>query len=390
MNTRERFVTIMNFEKPDRMLRWELGYWYATLERWYREGLESKYQPSKTSVEFNPGLGVRGEAAPHEDYSKRRPRERDAHDYLGFDDGLVALPVNAGPQPPFERKVFEDTDNHIVFQDEYGVKKKLKKLGASTPEFVGWPAETREGFERLKEERFSAELRDRIPESWPELVESYKNRDYPTALGGYPFGFYGFLRYMMGEERLLYNFYDDPDLVRDMMSFFADFWIELWNQVLDEVEVDCVHFWEDMSYKSGPLISPAMFREFMSPCYRRITDSLKDRGVSVIVVDTDGNIDVLLPLFLEAGLTGIYPIEVQAGNDLVAIRERYPKAHLMGGIDKIKVSKGRESIDEELEGKLPFMLERGGYIPHLDHHVHPEISWQDFCYYRRRLEEFGG
>ena len=115
MNARERFMTIMSFEKPDRMLNWEMGYWYATLERWYREGLESKHQPSKTSVEFNPGLGVSGEAAPHEDYSERRPRERDVHDQLGLDDDLVGLPVNAGPQPPFERRIFEETNAYVVF-----------------------------------------------------------------------------------------------------------------------------------------------------------------------------------------------------------------------------------------------------------------------------------
>jgi len=277
------------------------------------------HKPSNTSVEFNPGLGVRGEAAPHEDYSKKRPRERDVHDYLGLDEGLdeglEALPVNAGPEPPFERKIFEDTNAHVIFQDEYGVRKKIKKVGASTPE-------TRKGFERLKEERFGANLSERVPEAWPQLVESYKSRDYPTALGGYPLGFYGFLRYMMGEERLLYNFYDDPGFVKAMMSFFADFWIELWNQVLDQIDVDCVHFWEDMSYRSGPLISPAMFREFMSPCYRKITDFLKDRGIKNILVDTDGNMDVLIPLFLEAGVTGIYPIEARAGNDLVAIRKQ--------------------------------------------------------------------
>jgi len=55
---------------------------------------------------------------------------------------------------------------------------------ASTPEFVGWPAETREGFERLKEERFGTRLSERVPETWPQLVESYKNREDPTALGG--------------------------------------------------------------------------------------------------------------------------------------------------------------------------------------------------------------
>jgi uroporphyrinogen decarboxylase len=140
-----------------------------------------------------------------------------------------------------------------------------------------------------------------------------------------------------------------------------------------------------MAYRTGSLISPALFREFMTPCYQKVTGFLRDRGVKVILVDSDGNLDELIPLFLEAGLTGVWPVEIQAGNDLVEIRRRYPELRIMGGIDKLKIARGREAIDQELQSKVPFMLSRGGYIPHLDHLAHPEISWTDFCYYRQRL-----
>jgi uroporphyrinogen decarboxylase len=190
----------------------------------------------------------------------------------------------------------------------------------------------------------------------------------------------------MGEERLLFNFYDNPDLIRDMMNFLADFWIELWDQVFAHIQVDCAHFWEDMAYRNGPLISPAMFQAFMTPSYQKVTGFLKDWGVKVILVDSDGNLDKLIPLFLEAGLTGTFPIEIQAGNDLVKIRESYPNLHILGGIDKIKIAQGKTAIDQEL-AKIPKMLRTGGYVPHIDHLVHPEISWDDFCYYRQRLRQ---
>lgn len=138
--------------------------------------------------------------------------------------------------------MFEETEGYVITQDEYGVKKKLNKVQAATPEFIGWPIETREDFERLKAERFQPILEQRIPEHWPRLIQEYQHRDYPLALGGYPFGFYGFLRYLMGEQRLLVNFYDDPQLVKDIMSFLADFWINLWNQVLDVITPDCANF----------------------------------------------------------------------------------------------------------------------------------------------------
>jgi uroporphyrinogen decarboxylase len=386
MNARERFLKIMSFEKPDRCLLWEMGYWVEVLERWYSEGLERKKGLPWALV---PGDGLRGEGVPHNTFSTTRFRESDVHDRLGLDAGIVCLPINSSPNPPFERVVFEETDDFRVYQDEYGIRKRINKREASIPEFLDWQVKDRRDFERLKEERFRPGLPPRVPLEWPQLLEGYRKRGYPLSIGGGPIGFYGFLRYMMGEERLLTNFYYDPELVRDMMRFLVDFWIELWEEALSQVDIDCAHFWEDMAYRNGPLISPAMFREFMMPCYQRITGFLKSRGVQVILVDCDGNLDELTPLFLEAGLTGIYPIEIQAGNDPVAMRRKYPRMHILGGVNKLELAKGRPAIDRELE-KVPALIASGGYIPFVDHLVHPEISWENFFYYRSRIREMAG
>jgi len=384
LNARERFQAIMAFEKPDRGLLWEMGFWRETIDRWYREGMERRHGIPDN---LNPGDGLRGEASPHNPFSNTRFRDRDVHEQLNMDPGLICLPVASGPNPPFDPVVFDETEDFRVFQDEYGIRKRINKKEASIPEYLEWQVKDRRDFERLKEERFDPDFDARVPNRWPELLREYRGRDYPLTIGGPPFGFYGFLRYMMGEERLLTGFYDDPKLVADMMSFFADFWIELWEQALAEIEVDCAHFWEDMAYRSGPLISPDMFRTFMMPCYKRICGFLKSHGVGVILVDCDGNLDQLIPLFLESGLTGVYPCEVQAGNDVVTMRRRYPGLHILGGLDKIRLARGRVAIDQILDAVPREMYEGGGYVPFVDHLVSPEMGWEDFLYYRRRLGE---
>ena len=53
---------------------------------------------------------------------------------------------------------------------------------------------------------------------------------------------------------------------------------------------------------------------------------------------------------------------------------------------KQKLFLGKKEIDEELEAKLPFMLRKRGYITFVDHLVPPEVSWENFRYYRKRLE----
>jgi hypothetical protein len=253
MNARERFLAIMGFEKADRTLFWEMGYWTETIERWYQEGLP-KGRSVTEGLKVAGGV-VRGESAPHDEVYMEIRRDADVNHHFEFDKGIVCLPVNSLIHPAFEYRVFEETEDYITCQDSLGVKKKMNKKTASRPQFLQWPAQDRNAFEAIKE-RLKPILKERVPRNWKELVKQHGHGDYPLTLGGYPCGFYGTLRYLMGEERLLLNFYDDPEFVRDVMNYLADFWIQLWGEAISEIKVDCVHFWEDMAYRSGPLISP--------------------------------------------------------------------------------------------------------------------------------------
>jgi uroporphyrinogen decarboxylase len=60
---------------------------------------------------------------------------------------------------------------------------------------------------------------------------------------------------------------------------------------------------------------------------------------------------------------------------------------MYGGMDKRVPAKGKTAIDQELDSKIPFMLRQGGYIPYLDHLIPPDIPWDNFVYYRNRLNK---
>lgn len=132
------------------------------------------------------------------------------------------------------------------------------------------------------------------------------------------------------------------------------------------------------------MISPTLIREFMLPYYTRVTAFLKKRGVRIIFVDTDGDCAELIPLFLEGGITGVYPMGTSTGMDLVSIRKDFPTLHLMSGVPKGQLGCGPEQIDRILK-PVEAVLNTGGYIPFGDHSFAPEVRWRDFCYYRRSL-----
>jgi len=263
----------------------------------------------------------------------------------------------------------------------------VPKTSDSIPHFLSWPVASIEDFERLAAERLDPENAGRLPPGWKTSIEELNEYEGVVALGGYPCGFFGAARYLMGEVALLTGFLENPELVQMIIDHLADLWASMYDLVLPQVDVDCIHIWEDMSYKNGPLISPDLFREFMVPAYRQITEVARSHGVDVVLVDTDGDCSQLIPLFLEGGVTGIYPFEVQSGMDVRRVREAFPSLQILGGIDKRELAGDPDRIDAELERRLPGVVSQGGYIPMGDHQIPPDVSWENYCYYRRRLAE---
>ena len=378
MNSRERFLATMAFQPVDRPPLWEFGYWAQTIRLWYQQGL-----PQKVGIPDSLGVAeeIRGEFL---GWKWGGFLDHDVHDYLGLDPGMVRVPLNNFLHPEFERCVLEDHGDWQLVRDNYGIVRRQKKDTSTPPAFVRGPVTNREDFERLAAERLHPTLEGRIPDDWPSFVEKTRNRDFPLSLGGSQ-GFFGTLRYLLGEMGVLLGYYDHPDLMKAIAAYLADFWIALYDQILEQVHPDVAFIWEDMSYKNGPLISPAMFGEFMLPYYRKLTGFFRDHGIKVILVDTDGDCRALIPLFIKGGVTGLYPMEATGGMDVAAVGAAHPKLQLIGGLSKVAISRDPEAIDQELQAKVLPLIRRGGYIPSVDHFVPPEVSWQSFVYYRQKL-----
>ena len=176
--------------------------------------------------------------------------------------------------------------------------------------------------------------------------------------------------------------HDDPQLVREMCEHIADFVIELITPILRDIDIDFAFIWEDMAGKGGPLCSPMTYRELMLAPLKRVTSTLRAHGVDIIIVDSDGNNDVLIPLWLEAGVNGLRPFEIAAGCDPIATRREYGRdLVIQGGIDKRALSGSGEQIEREVLSKVPWLCLKGGYFPQVDHLVPPDVPLANYRYY---------
>jgi uroporphyrinogen decarboxylase len=327
--------------------------WGETLERWRKES-------------GNPKLDVAQE--------------------FGFDGSFAMPALECGAFPHFENKVLEEAAEFVVSREWRGITLRNRRDGGSMPEFLDYPVKTPEDWQVYKRERLDPARPGRVAQDWNEFRARLAKFGEAVQVGAFPWGVFGTARDLVGVEQLLYGFYDQPEMIREMLDHLTNLWLDLWEQVGREVQIDHIHIWEDMAGKQGSLISPAMVEEFMMPCYDRIVAFARAHGVRLVSVDTDGDCAQLVPVMMRHGVNVFFPFEVQAGCDILEFRKQYPALGIWGGLDKRALAGSRADIDCEVR-RAARMAERGRYIPCFDHLIPPDVPWENYVYAVREMKK---
>lgn len=352
----------MHYQTVDRGIHWEFGYLNETMERWHEEGL-----PKDVNAGEGPGS---------------------VESYFGVDP-TETVPVNFGLIPGFsgEAKVLEQKEEAQIVQYPDGMIAEVKTHGIKTiPHFIKFPIANRDDWKRYKE-RLNPDEPSRKYD-WKAIGEKLLRSDKPIGinLGSY----FGMPRNWVGFEGLAMMCYDDRELVEEIVETLTNLYISQLEPALKECSIDYAGGWEDICFRNGPMISPQMFREIVGPRLKRVCDLLRTHGCDVIWTDCDGDVNLLIPVWLESGLNCMFPLEVQGGSDPVPMREKFGKQILLrGGINKQRLSKGKKEILEEVK-RVESLVHEGGFIPGVDHRCPEDVSYENYKYYiREKLAMLG-
>jgi uroporphyrinogen decarboxylase len=304
----------------------------------------------------------------------------DAKEFIHFDGGMI---------PPFEEELLQEDERTVTFRGSQGRVRRALKEGSvgqarmSMDTYISFPVQTMEDWQEVKK-RYNPASELRYEPNWRELrVEGWKRRRHPLVFGpnASTLGFYWVARDLIGTENLCYAWYDQPSLVHDIMEFHADFLIEAARPILECTTVEYVCLNEDMAMKTGPLLSPRTYKEFVFPRLKRVVEFLKSHGVRYVAIDTDGNPEPLVPLMMDAGVDILWPLERASDQDPLRLRKKFGRSlRLWGGVDKRVLAQTPEAIDEHLRSLYP-LIEEGGFVPTVDHTVPPDVSWANFQHY---------
>lgn len=324
MNHVERFRALMNFEPVDRLPTWEWAMWWdRTIDRWHAEGLP----PALTGV-------------------------FEIHEYFGLD--------------PYKQFWFSTTDSTIE-----AVQHHVEGSVSNTDDYL-----------RIRPRLFP-DHRAAIAEMgcWAERQREGKAVVWTTLEG-----FFWFPRTLMGFEKLMLGYYDQPELIHRINQDLLEFNLNLLDLMADVCVPVFTTIAEDMSYNHGPMVSRRICDEFLSPYYRPLLARVKELGI-LTIVDTDGDVTRLVPWLQEMGVEGVLPLERQAGVDGMALRRQFPSLRMVGHYNKMVMNKGEAAMRAEFERLMP-LVRSGGFLPSVDHQTPPEVSLAEYRLFLRLLDEY--
>ena len=257
----------------------------------------------------------------------------------------------------------------------------------SMPEFVRYHVRDRRSWEYY---------RDRVIPGAPwdskrldEACRPYDSREKPLAVS--VGSTWGHLRGLMGPVAACTVLYDDPALAHEIIDWSTWHTETYLFPLIRRLRPEMVGTGEDCCYNHGMHISPRQFDEFCGSHYRKVSEVARASGAAMVHIDTDGNAMEFTGLVRSFGVNAIHPFEVKAGNDLFALRKRYPDFLLMGWLEKESVNEGNEHlIAREILGKVPPLLEQGGYFPNGDHGIQPFVTFRSLCAFMTLLHEVCG
>jgi uroporphyrinogen-III decarboxylase len=337
---------------------------------------QSNERPLFTEI-FGPLIGLKEEW----EEQGATPEELDFSAFTYRCEARAGLPVNTGRNGGYPEQLIEETEEHKVWRDGLGRTMKLPKATATLPLPLDYPVKTMDDWLEIKPWYEFSE--DRLQAEWQATARRGREQDKVVCVG-IPGGF-DEPRQLMGEEGLCIAYYEQPELIHDILQTIEATAFKVLDLVSSKVQIDMLSVHEDMAGKSGPLAGPIQIKEFIQPYYRKIWDLLQDRGARLFDQDSDGDMNPVIDAFLDAGVNCMHPMEPAANMDIVKVREKYgTRLAFHGGIDKHVIRRTKEEIVQELEYKIPPMIKTGGCVLALDHRIPNGTPLDNYRFYVKK------
>lgn len=278
--------------------------------------------------------------------------------------------------PKFPQRVIEKTERYTIHTTDWGVTKKQFNELDSTPQYLDFRVTTPAAWEEAK----ARMAFDEANLDWAGFA-----RDFPRweAEGHFieftaHFGFDITHSNVTGLETMLIAMLEEPEWVSDMFSTMLDLNLRYLDRIWDRgYHFHALKLYDDMGYKGTPFFSNGTYRSLLKPSHARMVQWAHNHEIPAHL-HSCGNIMPLVPELVEIGFDILNPMEVKAGMDPLALKERYGEVLAFHGGMNAVLWADRDAAVAEIERLVPAMKAGGGYIFSSDHSIHTGVSLETY------------
>ncbi len=375
MNSKERVITALEHNEPDRVPTGEIGIDYPIIERvlarktFYR----TKWKELKALWE-----GKRNEVV--ESYKK---------DIVDLTKKLELdfIPVFLIPFFPLDPLGLKNIIKKPRFIDEYTWEDGDGDIWKFLPGSEGWPTCIKQ--RELTIDDIQIPLKVEIDESQLELIRYVVKKLGKTHFilgrgvdGTFPW-------FIGGMENFLAKMVTEPEFIRKTIEASTKRAIEI-GKVLIEEGCDGLLLETDYCGDQGPMMSPKHFKEYIYPSLAKHCAEFHKAGAWVIK-HTDGNTWQILDMMIETGIDALHGIQTTAGMDIKEMKEKVGnKISLWGAIYSDLLIRGtEEEVAKEIEYDIKYAGLGGGLVITSGNTIQVETKYDNYMAMLRTVKKKG-
>jgi len=195
--------------------------------------------------------------------------------------------------------------------------------------------------------------------------------------------------FVIGLEDTMKLVYEDRDFVEEMLEVSTAYWVRFCRAAVAN-GVDFIWTADDVAFKTGLFLPPKLMRELWLPKLKRIHEPALSAG-KPIMFHSDGNIDELVPMLLEAGVDCVNPMDPY-GVDYRSFKKKWGGlACLSGNIDiEFPLAHGTpQQVDQDVKQHMEVLKPGGGYVCGSSHSIVNYIPHENFIAMLNAIHKYG-
>jgi len=385
MTSRERMVTALNHQEPDRVPL-DLGSTVVTgiQLKAYRGLLELLGEGDRQPLEF---IDIKQQlTTPHADILDR----------LGVDTTCVERYLG---QPDIEASMDEvpADDEYYYLYDAWS---------------IGWhmPRESGLYFDMYDHPLEGADLDDAKKFAWPDPTKGrefdrmgeiarrlYEQTDKAVVIGGFGAGILEIYQWLFGYEDAFINVAVNQQLVDYVLDKILEAKIRYAEALLPKVEQYCQVFFtgDDWGHQDGPAISPPMIARYLVPRHKQYHDVVKRLAPDLkIFFHTCGSVYKVMDSLIETGIDILNPVQVSAADmgDTARLKQQFGDViSFWGGVDTQQIMPygTPQQVKDEVRRRIDDLGPGGGYVLNTVHNIQGDVPPENVMAMIEALNEYG-